>query len=56
MYGAEATNSAWERVDNGSDFTTARIEIKLCHYDLLPTRIVIKSHRYYLFVTRFVIK
>jgi len=42
MYGAEATNSAKERVDNGSDFATARIEIKLRRYDLLPTRIAIK--------------
>lgn len=56
MYGAEATNSAWERVDNGSDFTEARIVIKLCNYNLLPTRIVIKLHRYNLFTTRFVIK
>ena len=56
MYGAEATNSAWERVDNGSDFTVARIVIKLCNYNLLPTRIVIKLHRYNLFTTRFVIK
>ena len=34
MYGAEATNLAKERVDNGSDFTAVRIVIKLCNYDL----------------------
>ena len=28
MYGAEGTNSAWERVDNGSDFIAARMVIK----------------------------
>ena len=56
MYGAEATNSAKERVDNGSDFTAARIVIKLCRYNLLPTRIAIKSLRYDLFTTRFLIK
>ena len=56
MYGAEGTNLVWERVDNGSDFTAARIVIKLCHYNLLPTRNVIKLHRYDLFTTRFVIK
>ena len=42
MYGTEATNLAKERVYNGSDFTTARIVIKMRHYNLLPTRIVIK--------------
>lgn len=52
----EATNLAWERVDSGSDFTAARIVIKLCHYNLLSTRIVIKSYHYNLFTTRFVIK
>ena len=56
MYGAEATNLAKERVDNGSNFTAARIVIKLCNYNLLPTRIVIKLHRYNLFTTRFVTK
>ena len=56
MHGAEATNSAKERVDNGSDFTAARIVIKLCNYNLLPTRNVIKLYRYNLFTTRFVIK
>lgn len=56
MYGAEATNLARERVDNGSDFTAARIVIKLRHYNLLPTRNVIKLYRYGLFTTRFVIK
>ena len=56
MYGAEATNSAKERVDNDSDFITARIVIKLYHHDLLATRIVIKSYRYSLFTTRIVIK
>ena len=29
MYGTEGRNSAWERVDNGSDFTAARI-VKNC--------------------------
>ena len=56
MYGAEAANLAKERVYNGSDFTAARIAIKLCHYNLLPTRNVIKLYRYGLFATRFVIK
>ena len=44
MYGAEAANSAWERVDNGSDFIIARIAIKSFHQDLLPTRIAIKLY------------
>ena len=56
IYSAEATNLAKGRVDNGSDFAAARIVIKLCRYNLLPTRIVIKSLRYNLFAIRFVIK
>jgi len=56
MCGAEATNLAKGRVDNGSDFTAARIVIKLCHYNLLSIRVVIKLFRYNLFTTRFVIK
>ena len=56
MYGAEGTNPAWERVDNGSDFIAARIVIKLRHYNLLSTRIVIKLFDYDLFTTRIVIK
>ena len=49
MYGAEATNSAKERVDDGSDFTAARIVIKLFRYNLFTTRFVIKlSHIYFM--------
>lgn len=55
MYGTEATNLAKESADNDWDFTSARIVIKLRHYNLLPTRIVIKLFRYNLFTTRFVI-
>ena len=56
IYGAEATNSTWERVDNGSDFNATRIVIKLFIYNLLPTRNVIKSLLYNLLPTRNVIK
>ena len=56
MHGAVTTNSAKEKVDNGLDFTAARIVIKLRHYNLLSTRIVIKLFDYNLFTTRFVIK
>ena len=51
-----SNNLAKERVDNGSDFTAARIWIKLCYYNLLPTRNLIKLYRYDLLTTRFVIK
>ena len=38
MYGAEGTNPAWERVDNGSDFIAARMVIKSYGRDLFAAR------------------
>lgn len=38
MYGAEGINSAWERVDNGSDFIAARSVIKSYGRDLYAAR------------------
>ena len=43
MYGAEETNPAWERVDNGSDFIAARMVIKSYGRYLLNTRMVINT-------------